>query len=75
MNRNKIISSELKVTFKNGSVYTYKKVLSYNPTNNWTKFEIVTKVKDKDNYVTVLDICEIKSIQETLKRTVRTSEK
>lgn len=75
MSKNKVVSSELKVTFNNGSVYTYKKVLSYNPINNWTKFEIITKVKDKDNYVTVLDICEIKSIQETLKRNIRTSEK
>jgi len=75
MSKNKVVSSELKVTFNNSSVYTYKKVLSYNPINNWTKFEIITKVKDKDNYVTVLDICEIKSIQETLKRNIRTSEK
>jgi len=75
MSKNKVVSSELKVTFNNGSVYTYKKVLSYNPIKNWSQFEIITKVKDKDNYVTVLDICEIKSIQETLKRNIRTSEK
>ena len=76
MMKNKIIDSELKVDFKNGKTYTFKRVLKYNPIKNWSQFEIVTKGKDgEEPYVKVLDMVEIKSIQETLRRNVRTSER
>lgn len=75
MMKNKVTDSELKVDFNNGKSYTFKRVLSYNPIKNWSKLEIVTKTGDNSRYTKVLDIDEIKSIQETLKRQINVNAK
>jgi len=75
MMKNKVIDSELKVVFNNGKSYTFKRVLSYNPIKSWSKLEIVTKTGENSKYTKVLDIDEIQSIQETLKRQIRVNAK
>lgn len=66
--KNRVLYSELRVQFKNGKSFTYKRVLRYGFYED--KFEIITRTYD-GAFTRILEVANIKNIQEKLKREIK----
>lgn len=65
--KNRVIYSELRVSFKNGKHFTYKRVLRYGFYKD--NFEIITKTFD-DPYMKKIPTENILKVEEHLKRQI-----
>ncbi len=65
--KNRLIYSELRVFFKNGKTFTFKRVLEYGFVGN--QFMIKTKTFD-DPFLKYLETAKIDRIEERLKREI-----